>query len=246
MIMGEIKTFEAMPSGRRSLHRMAQQFVDYSQAQINPVAVQNVNDIFRELAITFPAWRTAYPDAESLNSAKQVWAKGLIENGVTDMELICIGLRVARSQAMPFIPSVGQFVAWCKSEVPSQLGLPTADEVMAEFDHYSARHHDYSAPELFPWSAPVMYWIVLDMRRAMYRYNQTAAEVQKSAIKLLAQWEKKLRAGEAVPAPVVQVENKSRPASPVQALDADGRYKNAGAAMLARIRSRKSTERVDE
>lgn len=236
--MGEVKTFENMPGSRRALHRLAQA-VDYSQVQINQVAVQNVNDIFRELAITFPAWRTAYPDAESLNSAKQVWAKGLIENGVTDMELICIGLRVARSQAMPFIPSVGQFVAWCKSEVPSQFGLPTVDEVMAEFDRYSARHHDYANPELFPWSAPVLYWIVLDMRRAMYRYNQTAGEVQKLAAKLLAQWEKKLRAGETVPAPVVQVENKMRPASAAQALDTDGRYQNAGAAMLARIRAGK-------
>lgn len=244
--MGEIRTFEAMPNGRRSLHRMAQQFVDYSQTQINPVAVQNVNDIFRELAITFPAWRTAYPDVESLNSAKKVWAKGLIENGVTDMELICIGLRVARSQAMPFIPSVGQFVAWCKSEVRSQLGLPTADDVMAELDRYSARHHDYANPESFPWSVPVMYWIVLDMRRAMYRYNQTATEVQKNAKRLLTQWEKKLLSGETVPAPVVQVENKSRQAGVAQQADVDGRYLMLGNSVLAAIRSRKSTERADE
>ncbi|MGL6149183.1 MAG: replication protein P, partial [Plesiomonas sp.] len=235
--MGELKTFENMPTGRRALHSLAQ-VVDYSQVQINPAAVQNVNDIFRELAITFPAWRTAYPDAESLNSAKQVWAKGLIENGVTDMGLICIGLRVARSQAMPFIPSVGQFIAWCRSQ-PHALGLPTVDEVMAEFDRYSSRHHDYSSPELFPWSAPVMYWIVLDIRRAMYKYNHTAAEVRKNAEKKLKGWEKKLLAGETVPAPVVQVENKSRQAGVAQQADVDGRYLMLGNSVLAAIRSRK-------
>ncbi|MGL5628632.1 MAG: replication protein P, partial [Plesiomonas shigelloides] len=152
------------------------------------------------------------------------------------------GMRVARTVESDFWPSVGKFIGWCNAEAASQFGLPTTDEVMAEFDRYSARHHDYESPELFPWSAPVMYWVVLDIRRAMYKYNHTAAEVRKNAEKKLKGWEKKLLAGETVPAPVVQVENKSRQAGVAQQADVDGRYLMLGNSVLAAIRSRKSAD----
>lgn len=239
MIMTKIKTFENLQVSRSGMRNAAMRAVDYSQVQINSEAVQNVNEIFRELAITFPAWRTAYPDAQTLSSAKQVWAKGLIENGITDMALIRVGLRVARSQPMPFIPSVGQFVAWCRSE-SSIPNLPSLDDVMTEFERFCANHHDYSSPEAYPWSSPVMYWIVLDMRRSMYRYNQTAAEVRTSAKNLLRKWEKKLLSGEAVPVPVAQLENKHRPAGVAQQADVDGRYRMLGNSMLSAIRARTS------
>lgn len=239
--MGELKTFKNMPAERAQLSRIAGQVHDYSQVQINTEAVQNVNEIFRELAATCPAWRSAYPDAESLNSAKQVWAKGLIENGVTSMGLIRCGLREARSRDLPFVPSVGTFVTWCKAKSAELMGLPTVDDVMYEFERYNARHYDYQNPESFPWVSPVMYWIVLDMRRSMYQYNKTAGEMRKVAEQCLIGWEKKLRAGESVPAPVAQIANKSRPISVSQQMDRDGRYKNAGMALLERIRAGRAT-----
>ncbi|MGL5799391.1 MAG: replication protein P, partial [Plesiomonas sp.] len=175
---------------------------------VNPQAEMLVDALFENLKRVFPASvSTVLKTPADEAAAKRQWILAFAENGITTKAQLSAGMRVARTVESDFWPSVGKFIGWCNSEVSSQFGLPTVDEVMAEFDRYSARHHDYANPELFPWSAPVLYWIVLDMRRAMYRYNQTAGEVQKSAAKLLAQWEKKLRAGETVPAPVVQVEN---------------------------------------
>ncbi|WP_127958049.1 replication protein P [Serratia microhaemolytica] len=235
--MNTMKTFADLQINRSGF-LAPQGVVDYSQAQINTNAIKNVNDIFRELAITFPAWRTAYPDAESLNSAKQVWAKGLIENDITSMAVIRAGLRVARSQAIPFIPSVGQFVAWCKDGIASTAGLPSLDETLAEFNRYNANRDRYPSAEVFPWSHPVLYWIVLDVREAMYRYKQTEAETLKALQTQLTKWGKKLAAGGVVPMPVVQITDQRREPSPVELLDKNGDYRRKGAELLAVIRAK--------
>ncbi|MGL5370814.1 MAG: replication protein P [Plesiomonas shigelloides] len=213
------------------------------QRVVNPQAERLVDVLFENLKRVFPAAEsTVLKTLADEAAAKRQWILAFAENGITTKEQLAAGMRVARTVESDFFPSVGKFVSWCNAGAPNQFGLPAVDDVMDEFDRYSSRHHDYSSPELFPWSAPVMYWIVLDIRRAMYKYNHTAAEVRKNAEKNLKSWEKKLLAGETVPAPVVQVANKMRPASPVQALDTDERYKNAGMAMLAAIRSRKSVD----
>ncbi|QKJ87432.1 DNA replication protein [Paramixta manurensis] len=82
---------------------------------------------------------------------------------------------------------------------------------MAEFERYCAGRMNYSDAAMFPWSAPVMYWIVTEMRRAMLQYNHGMAELRKVAETLLRQWGKKLQAGESIPAPVIRLEHKTRP-----------------------------------
>ncbi|NGK77393.1 Replication protein P, partial [Escherichia coli] len=52
------------------------------------------------------------------------------ENGITTMEQVNAGMRVARRQNRPFLPSPGQFVAWCREEASVIAGLPNVSELV--------------------------------------------------------------------------------------------------------------------
>ncbi|MFM2476390.1 replication protein P [Celerinatantimonas sp. MCCC 1A17872] len=80
-------------------------------------------EVWRQLKVAFPAWRQAFPNKNAEQSAKRVWLIALIENGVTSDEQIQIGLRMARQMEIPFFPSPGQFIKWCRP-TPEMLGLP--------------------------------------------------------------------------------------------------------------------------
>ncbi|MFL1906543.1 replication protein P [Plesiomonas shigelloides] len=215
---------------------------DHENRVVNPQAEQLVDVLFRSLKQIFPAAAvTVLRNPADEADTKRQWIAAFAENGITTKEQIAAGMRKARTVDSDFWPSVGKFIAWCNAGTALSLGLPAVDDVMCEFERYNARHYDYQNPESFPWSSPVMYWIVLDMRRSMYQYNKTAGEMRKVAEQCLIGWEKKLRAGESVPAPVVQIANKSRPVGVSQQMDRDGRYKNAGRALLERIRAGRAT-----
>lgn len=56
-----------------------------------------------------------------MNQAKAEWFKGLIENNITSDLQIDAGLAKARTHNSPFLPSIGQFIAWCKESTGEQL-----------------------------------------------------------------------------------------------------------------------------
>ncbi|MCW2478724.1 replication protein P [Candidatus Symbiopectobacterium sp. NZEC135] len=59
---------------------------------------------------------------------------------------------------------------------------------VALYNRYSAQREFYATPECFPWSAPIMFWLVTDMHCAMLQYNHSAGELRKVAECLLKQW----------------------------------------------------------
>ncbi|ABC27501.1 conserved hypothetical protein [Hahella chejuensis KCTC 2396] len=93
-----------------------------SEAAISKQAAEVVNRLFTELSGIFPAWKYAFPDHEVIQQAKKAWTKGFIENGILTMQQVQVGLVRARRLNTPHIPSVGQFIAWCKPTA-EDLGL---------------------------------------------------------------------------------------------------------------------------
>ena len=92
-----------------------------------------INELFNQLTGIFPAWKAAFDGADGVRNAKRQWVRGLVESGVTDQDCIEQGLRAARSLDSPFLPSVGQFISWCKINkmddyVAPQIGNPTKPE----------------------------------------------------------------------------------------------------------------------
>lgn len=96
-----------------------------------------VNKIFHTLTAIFPAWASAIRDQNYLNQAKTEWLKGLIENKITADYQIEAGFKKARAHNSPFLPSIGQFIEWCKS---SQIQkYPSFETAYAEIIQYIAR-----------------------------------------------------------------------------------------------------------
>lgn len=117
---------------------------------LNDAAARNVNDIFRALQASFPAWRNAFPDDASLKAAKASWVKGLMAAGITEFDQIARGVEKARLSESDFFPSVGKFIAWCRVQ-PADLGLPSEDLAWQEINQHS--HHVL----VHHWSHPALY-----------------------------------------------------------------------------------------
>ncbi|MBL4833630.1 MAG: Replication protein P [Pseudomonas sp.] len=90
-----------------------------------------VNKLFRELQAIFPAWKQAWPDDEALAAAKRSWIKAFMAAGITRVEQIRFGLKMARTSGGDFMPSAGKFVKWC-APTPEMLGLPDSEKAFRE------------------------------------------------------------------------------------------------------------------
>lgn len=129
----EIKRFEQLP---RIYHESV-------KAELSECATVEINKVFEQLKTIFPAWPQAFPTQSSLNLAKNVWSKALIEAGVTTKEQLVIGFMKARRSQQDFMPSCGKFISWCKPE-PEDFGLPCVDQA------YQMVIHHRITPDIHP------------------------------------------------------------------------------------------------
>lgn len=95
-----------------------------------------IDKLFLELKATYPAWSAAMKNDDDINNAKRVWLKAFVENGITKVNQVKIGLVEARKDARPFFPSVGEFIEWCKGKIDADAAFdrmirqePSLDEV---------------------------------------------------------------------------------------------------------------------
>jgi len=96
--------------------------IDRPSERLDTQAAWQINDIFKSLQATFPAWRNSLQTPEEARIAKKVFTKGLMESGVTSIAEIQLGMKQARASGSAFFPSVGQFIGWCRP-VPEDFGL---------------------------------------------------------------------------------------------------------------------------
>lgn len=169
------------------------------------------NGIFDQLRAAFPASSNAFKTQADIDVFRQQWVRSFMENGITTMQQIDAGMRHARQQESPYLPSPGKFVSWCKDSC-TVLGIST-DDAMDEFHRYNRDRGMYSSPEKFNWSKPVLYWVVTDARQAMLQRCLSESEVETFITRKLSEWAKKVAAGETIPDPVQMIESKPRPAA---------------------------------
>lgn len=155
------------------------------------------NALFSALRAAFPASLHSFNDQAEFNELRRQWVLAFRENGITTMEQVSAGLRVARRQEKPFLPSPGQFVAWCKEEL-CLLGI-TVDEVMTEYWKWRRLVFRYPTSEQYPWPAPVLYHICIELRRQSTDRQMTEKELHQAAAKCLADWEKRFSEGKPIP-----------------------------------------------
>lgn len=163
--------------------------------QLEQVA-QVINNVFGQLLAAFPA-ATANREQSEMDEIRRQWVLAFMENGITSMAQVDAGMRVARKQVRPFLPSPGQFVEWCKQS-GGALGI-TADQVIAEYWDWRNRSFEFSSSEQFPWSKPVMYHICTELRYRSTERQLTHSELTREAGVLLDMWDKRVTEGKPVP-----------------------------------------------
>jgi len=197
--MRDITThFEGFRSGQHSMAAMAAEPKQDSNGWEKSAAL--FNSIFGQLRAAFPASSSLLKDQDDINTFRQQWVKAFMENGITSIQQIETGMRHARQQESPYMPSPGKFVSWCKDS-STVLGI-TIEQAMAEFHRYNRDRSRYQTPEKFNWLKPVLYWIVTDARRAMYQRQLSESEVETFIQRKMGEWAKKVAAGEEIPDPV--------------------------------------------
>lgn len=152
--------------------------------------------------IHWPTWVSRMNTTVLMEAFGTELTRVLLQEAINP-EQLNYAIRSAPGRKFYPFPAPPDWLAMAKELIDARL--PTVDAVMEEFDRYSARRGYFDSPEAFRWKAPILYWIVTDMRKAMQQYNHGVAELRKVAERLLRQWEKKLQDGEQIPEPAIRL-----------------------------------------
>lgn len=191
-----------------ALARMAQSSTP--QKVVNNHAEQLVDVLFRNLKQIFPASvNTIFKNESEELTAKRQWIAAFAENGITTREQLQNGMRHARASDNPFWPAVGQFIKWCKEEDYVALGLPDEDQLYELYREYCKMR----GWREMKWPSNACYWMVTKIYSDMRSKSLTDSEVKKLCAKELRNMTARIKSGENIPAPVLQVEHKITPTS---------------------------------
>jgi hypothetical protein len=176
---------------------------DNKQSGVDDVA--NVFNLFCEqLVIIFPASSAVLKDENSKKAFKQQWLQAFKENGITKLDYLRAGLRVARSQNTDFLPSTGKFIAWCKQGIAEQVGLPTPDNLIKMLMDFSAKKGLDDAED-YPFPNDACYWLVTDLMYESKERNLSKKDLFEQANLLLSDMAKKIINGEEIPKPIKRI-----------------------------------------
>ncbi|WP_427190279.1 replication protein P, partial [Yersinia enterocolitica] len=69
---------------------------DKPKQQVPEQAAQIFNELFRQLKAAFPALMTSIKDQSDLNELRRQWVLAFIENGITSIDQVNAGMKIAR------------------------------------------------------------------------------------------------------------------------------------------------------
>lgn len=200
----------------------------YEPRQHVEQTAQIFNELFNQLRVAFPASMANFRNQAELNEFRRQWLLAFHENGINTIEQVACGMRVARKQERPFLPSPGQFVAWCKQS-GGVLNVTTED-VITEYWDWRNRSFEFASSELFPWSKPVMYHICTELRGRSTEKQLTHSELEREASSLLEMWEKRVVAGKPIPPVRRALSAPAAPMGPTPAQMLMAKYKRSNPA----------------
>ena len=110
---------------------------EFEQKQsIQKATAEATNSLFKELCVIFPSFlatikKSSPEDAKRLfNKTKKMWLDEILEEKITS-QMIDLGLRKCRKSTTGFMPTVGEFINWCKP-TDADLGIPSIDNAYRE------------------------------------------------------------------------------------------------------------------
>lgn len=177
-------------------------------------AAQVFNELFRQLRATFPAITAHIKTQDELNEFRRTWMLAFAENGITTIAQVNAGMQIARQQETPWIPSPGQFVAWCREGSLRVAGLPSDEELVEIVQDYCRKRGYLTSPEAYDWKHPAHYWMVTALYSGMRANGWAGKELLEAARRELTTMAEKIRRGERIPEPILTLSEKPRPALP--------------------------------
>ncbi|MCW2256244.1 hypothetical protein M2263_002335 [Providencia alcalifaciens] len=196
-------------------NRDASALARMSQGQVTPRVVNSdaekmVDMLFDNLKQIFPASvSTILKNKDDEKAAKRQWIAAFAENGITTREQLQNGMRQARASDNPFWPAVGQFIKWCKQEDYTSLGLPTEAELYEMYREYCS----IKGWSRFKWASNACYWMVTKIYSDSRSKGMTDLEVKKMCTSELLAMSGRIKSGEKIPDPVLQLDRKNTPTS---------------------------------
>lgn len=187
---------------------------------VNENVERLVDALFANLKQVFPASvSTAWKRPEDEASAKRQWIAAFAENGIHSKQQLSAGMRQARANASPFLPSPGEFIAWCKEATSLAAGLPDEDELYGMVMTYCARRGGYNSAEDYPWQSNAAYWMVTGLYSMMRAGNLSESELRVKCRSELRKMSQRIEAGEIIPEPRKQLLKLSIPSTKEKSLE---------------------------
>lgn len=176
-------------------------------AELSQNADQFINWLFDELAGTFPAWKSAFDSQQAITTAKRIWFEALSESKIKRSE-IQTGLKQARKSTNPFLPSVGQFLEWCRVIDYAELGLPDLDTLLKRLNVFSSFGMEEASK--FKFKSNAEYWLITDLYNRNRQYGWQDKTLRNQAERALNAMVKRIASGEQIPPPNPVIEEKKK------------------------------------
>lgn len=132
-------------AGVRGAMQQAPQQTPEQKKVITEQTIAFVNRVMKTILANSPAWSVSLKGTDSINDYRQQLVKSFLENKITEMSQVELGLKRIRKEPTNFLPSVGQFIGWCKPTAEA-IGCPDVDEAYNEACRYKYSKKTLSHP----------------------------------------------------------------------------------------------------
>jgi hypothetical protein len=92
---------------------------------------QSMNVVFNQLMQIFPGHKKQFSREDDFDKFKAQFIKGLLDSKIRRREQFEKAFRKARERIYPTLPTIGEFLSWCKRE-PDDYGYPTCEQALWE------------------------------------------------------------------------------------------------------------------
>lgn len=109
-------------------------------------AAEVVNKIFNTLKAIHSAWKQALSADLTEGDIKKQFLLGFIDSEVTDLNIINAALARSRASNNPFLPTVGQFIEYCREAMVDRIGALDSSVAYAHLISYYSKPSEDREP----------------------------------------------------------------------------------------------------
>ncbi len=169
-----------------------------AKVKITPQAVMVMDKLFDELTAICTAWHKTLPSDQSVANFKSIWIEEIINANIRNWNVLVFGIERCKREKSPFLPSLGQFIEWCKEGELESKGIPSVEELLERIKQYS-RFHGFDNQHEFQFKNNVEQYLIFDLYCRNKEFGWSAEELRKHAKSFLKATAEKLARGEELP-----------------------------------------------